>query len=160
MLRPGSSLALAAFCGVACVALFAGPSGGHGRKGSCGPISAQTEVADSAARVYRVPTGHGARGRLYNYYGCAVGNAKPRVLARSASALVGVRIFGCPGGGCRLVRALRLVGAMVGVIVELHGLDSVDGTLTVRGLVDGQVLHTVHTYAVVGADTLIGEGSF
>jgi hypothetical protein len=48
------------------------------------------------------------------------------------------------------------VGAMVGVIVELYGLDSVDGTLTVRGLVDGHVLHTVQTYAVVGAGTLIG----
>jgi hypothetical protein len=47
------------------------------------------------------------------------------------------------------------MGATVGVIVEHHGLDSIDTALTVRGLGSGDVLHTVQAYAVVGADTLI-----
>jgi hypothetical protein len=55
-----------------------------------------------------------------------------------------------------LVRRIRLKGAMVGFIVEDHGLDTVDGTLTVRDLAAGRVLHTVQADTVVGyGDTLI-----
>jgi hypothetical protein len=54
------------------------------------------------------------------------------------------------------VRAIRLLGATVGVIVEHHGLDSIDSTLTVRRVVGARVLHRVPAYAVIGANTLIG----
>jgi hypothetical protein len=109
-------------------------------------------VADRAARIYRVPTGHDGLSTLYNYDGCTVGNAKSQLLARSAFS--GVRLYGCAGTGCRLVRAIRLVGATVGVIVEHHGLDSVSTTLTVRDLAGGHVLHTVQTYSLL----VIGVG--
>jgi hypothetical protein len=144
ILSVGSSLAIAALCGVAYVVLFPADSGSHGRKASCGPIGAQTVVADSAARIYRVPTGHDPLGTLYNYDGCTVGNAKSRLLARSA--FNGVRIYGCVVSECRLVRAIRLVGATVGVIVDVHGVDTVTGSLTVRDLAGGRALHKVQTY--------------
>jgi hypothetical protein len=140
MLSVGSSLAIAALCGAAYVVLFPAASGSHGENASCGPIGAQTVVADSAARIYRVPTAHDPRGTLYNYDGCTVGNAKSQLLARSAFS--GVPIYSCVATDCRLVRAIRLVGATVGVIVDVHGVDMVSGTLTVRDLAGGRVLHT------------------
>jgi hypothetical protein len=144
MLSLGSSLAIAALCGAAYVVLFPAASGSYGGTASCGPTSAQTVVMDSAARIYRVPIGHDPLGTLYNYDGCTVGNAKSQLLARSAFS--GVPIYGCVVSECRLVRAIRLVGATVGVIVDVHGVDTVSGTLTVRDLAGGRVLHTVQTY--------------
>ena len=141
----GSSLAIVAFCGAACLILSPAASGRHGKRASCGPARAQTVVADRVARVYRVPAGHGPFGNLYDYYGCALGNAKPRLVARAASRPRGVRVYGCGGQGCWLVTAIRLVGAKVGVIVEYHGIDFVDGTLTVRDLADDRVLHRFRT---------------
>lgn len=155
-IRPGrilnlrSSLAIAALCSAAYVVLFVAAPTSHGQKASCGPTSAQTVVTDSAARIYRVPTGHSPLGTLYNYYGCTVGNAKSELLARSAFS--GIRLYSCVRRECRLVRAIRLRGAMVGVIVERHDTDTVSTTLTVRDLADGHVLHTVQ------ADTVIGYG--
>jgi hypothetical protein len=39
---------------------------------------------------------------------------------------------------------------MVGVIVEFHGLDTIDSTLKVLNMVTGRVLHTFHGNIVVG----------
>lgn len=121
----------------------------------CGARGAQTVAANRVARVYRVPTGHGQLGPLYDYYACATGNAKPQRLVRDASAVAGARRFVCGGGGCTVIRSIRLVGATVGPIVELHGLDSINGTLTVRDLAGAHALYALQTYALVGAGTLI-----
>lgn len=112
-----------------------------------------TVVADRAARVYRVMTGRGQLGSLYDYHGCTPGKAKPQLLARSVSSLPGVRVYGCGGRGCRLIRAIRLKGATVGAIVEYHGLDNVESTLTVRDLFGDRVLHRVDAATVVGYGT-------
>ncbi len=106
------------------------------------PTGARTVVADRVARIYRVPTGIGLLGTLYNYYGCTVANAESLLLA-SASALPGFRVYGCVASECVFVRAIRLRGAKVGVIVERHGVDTGSSTLTVRDLAGGHVLHTV-----------------
>jgi len=150
----GSSLAIVALCGAAYLLSFAAASGSHGQKASCGPISAETVVADRAARVYRVITGHDPAGTLHSYYGCTVGHAESQLLARSAFS--GIRLYSCVVRECRLVRAIRLVGATVGVIVERHDTDTVSTTLTVRDLAGGHVLHTVQADTVVGyGDSLI-----
>ncbi len=146
----GSSLAIAALCAAAYLVLFPAASGSRGQKASCGPTGAATVVADRAARVYRVTTGHDPLGTLGSYYGCTVGHAKSQLLARSAFS--GIRLYSCVVSQCRLVRAIRLVGATVGVIVERHGTDTVNTTLTVRDLAGGHVLHTVQ------ADTVVGYG--
>lgn len=150
----GSSLAIAALCGVAYLLSVPAALGSHGRKASCGPISAETVVADRAARVYRVITGHDPAGTLHSYYGCTVGHAESQFLARSAFS--GIRLYSCVVRECRLVRAIRLAGAAVGVIVERHDTDTVSATLTVRDLAAGHVLHTVQVDTVVGyGDNLI-----
>lgn len=158
--RPGrilnlrSSPAIAVLCGTAYVVLFVAAPGSHGQKASCGPTSAQTVMADTAARIYRVPTGHSPLGTLYKYYGCTVGNAKSKLL--TTSALSRVRVFSCVASECGSVRAIRLRGAKVGVIVDRHGVDTGSSTLTVRDLAGGHVLHTVQTNRVIGyGDSLI-----
>ena len=125
--------------------MSASASGGHASNAPCGPARAQTVVADRVARVYRVPAGHGPFGKLYDYHGCAIGNAKAQLVARTASQPHGNRVYGCGGPGCSLVTAIRLAGAKVGVIVEHHGIDFVDGTLTVRDLADGRLVHRLQT---------------
>ncbi len=150
MRRRGSLLAIAALSAGACVVLFPGASGGHGQSSSCGPISTQTVVTDRAARVYRITTRTDPAGTLHSYYGCTVGNGKSHLLVRNA--FNGVRLYGCVVSECRLVRAIRLVGTTVGVIVERHGTDTVSTTLTVRDLAAGHVLH------IVEADTVVGYG--
>lgn len=150
----GSSLAIAALSVAAYLVLFPAASDSHGQKASCGPTGSETVVVDRAARVYRVTTGHDPFGTLHSYYGCAVGHAKSQLLARSAFR--GIRLYSCVVSECRLVRAIRLVGATVGVIVERHGTDTVNTTLTVRDLAAGHVLHTVQAHTVVGyGDSLI-----
>jgi hypothetical protein len=147
----GALLAIAVLCAGAYVVLFPGASGGHGQRSSCGPIGAQTVVSDRAARVYRVITRHDPAGTLHSYYGCTVGNGKSHLLVRSAFS--GIRLYSCVVSECRLVRAIRLVGTTVGVMVERHGTDTVSTTLTVRDLAAGHVLHTVQ------ADTVVGYGA-
>lgn len=146
-------LAVAALGGSAYLVSAAAVSAQH--RHVCGMPSAQTVVADRVARVYRVPSGHDELGRVYVYYGCAVGNSKPQRLVRDASRLTGARRFGCGDLGCTVVRSIHLAGATVGAIIEFHGLDSINGTLTVRDLRSRHALHTVQTYAVVGGGTLI-----
>lgn len=146
-------LAVAALAGAAYLVSATAVSAQH--RHVCGARSAQTVVADRVARVYRLPAGADELGRVYDYYGCAVGDSKPRRLASDASPIAGARRFGCGDRGCRLIRSIRLVRATVGAIVEFHGLDSINGMVTVRDLASGHALHTVETYAVVGAGTLI-----
>ncbi len=122
-------LALAALCGAAYVILFVVAASTRAQRAACGPANAQTVTADTAARIYRVPTGHSPLGTLYNYYGCTVAGAKSQLLA-STSAL-------------SRVRAIKLRGAMSGFIVDQHGVDTGSSTLTVRDLTDGRVVHTV-----------------
>ena len=148
LLSARPSLVIAGLCVVA--ALFPAASGGYARAPSCGPAGAQTLAADHVARVYRVTTGPGELGTVYNYYGCTAGSDKSRLLVASANSLPGARVYGCAGSGCRLVRAIHLVGAAVGFIVEDHGLDTVSTALSVRDLADGHVLHSVRANTVVG----------
>jgi len=150
-----AALTIAAL-GVVCLGAAPPASASHVHMATCGVSADRTVVADSAARVYRAAAGHGQLGPVYNYYACAIGGANSHLLARSASAVAGARLFPCGDRGCEVVRAIRLAGATVGVIVEHHGLDSVTSTLTVREAASGQALHAVQTYAVVGAGTLIG----
>ncbi|MBV9603735.1 MAG: hypothetical protein JO027_01440, partial [Solirubrobacterales bacterium] len=82
--------------------------------------------------------------------GCAAGSARSQLLAGGVISLPGKRVYGCAGRGCRLIEVIRLVGADVGFIVEHHGLDTVDGTLTVRDLADDRGLHTVQAHTVIG----------
>jgi hypothetical protein len=150
----GASLAVAALCAAAYLIFFAPASGSHGQQAPCGPISAETVVADRAARVYRVTTGHDPAGTLHSYYGCTVGHAEPQLLARNA--FIGIRLYSCVVSECRLVRAIRLVGATVGVVIERHGTDTVSTTLTVRDLAGAYVLRRVLADTVVGyGDSLI-----
>lgn len=153
-LRLGSPLAIASVCGVAYLVLVGAGPGSHAQKGSRGPISAQTVVADRAARVYGVPTGNSRVGTIYDYDACAVANGKAQPLARSAR--IGVCLARPVANECRLVRELHLSRATVGVIVERHGVDTVDSTLTVRDLAGAHVLHTMQTSTIIGyGDSLI-----
>jgi hypothetical protein len=129
ILTPRTLLALAAACGAAYVILFVVAASTRAQKAACGPAQAQTVVADSAARIYRVPAGHTALGTLYDYYGCTGGTAKPQLLS-SGSAL-------------SRARAVKLRGAIAGLIVDQHGVDTGSSTLIVRDLTTGRVLHTV-----------------
>ncbi|HEY6398400.1 MAG TPA: hypothetical protein VIX82_13200, partial [Solirubrobacteraceae bacterium] len=128
ILNPRVLLALAALCGAAYVVLFVVAPGSQAEKAACGPAGAQTVVADRAARIYRVPTGHNPLGTLYNYFGCTARGGKPQLLASTTPM--------------SRVREIKLSGAVVGFIVDEHGVDTGSSTLTVRNLTSGGVLHT------------------
>jgi hypothetical protein len=104
----GSLLAVAALGSAGCAVSSATALGGHGQKGPCGPVSAQTLAVDRVARVYRVPTGRVGRSTLYNYDGCTVGNAKSQLLASSVfsgpSRYLTEGPFSCAGNDCTWVR--------------------------------------------------------
>jgi hypothetical protein len=75
---------------------------------------------------------------------------------RARPAASPVRVFSCVASECTLVRAIRLRGAKVGVIVDRHGVDTLSSTLTVRDLAGAHVLHTVHPNSAIGyGDSLI-----
>jgi hypothetical protein len=153
-----SSIAIGALCWAVCAVSSATALGGHGQRVPCGPIRAQTVVADSAARVYRLPTGHVGRLTLYDYDGCTVGAVKSQQLVTGAfngdrfdpgkASRRQDRPFSCKGTDCTWVRGIRLAGARAGIIAEHYGLDSTHTVLTVRDLAGGHLLHSVQTYSL------------
>ena len=125
---PAISLLVAA----GCCALFVATARTKTDPDSCGPATAHTIVADSAARIYRIPAGNSLE-KLYAYYGCTFVQGKP------------VRLTSEQGGPFTYVHGIRLNGAVAGLIVDRHGVDTGSSTLTILDLQDRRVLHTVTT---------------
>lgn len=127
--------ALSLMCVAGCLAIFVGTARTQTDEASCGPLGAQTVVADANARIYRVRIGHSFIGTLYAYYGCTVARGKAEWLTATDTLT--------------RVRMVELRGAIAGLIVDRHGVDTGSSTLTVRDLADGRVLHQVVTAYMV-----------
>lgn len=129
MLKAKPWLTLSLVCVAGGLGVFTATASTRAGQASCGPLAAHTVAADSSARIYRVVIGHAFIGPLYAYYGCSVAQGKPALLS-SANPLTRVRM-------------VELRGAIAGLIVDRHGVDTGGSTLTVRDLADGRLLHTV-----------------
>lgn len=132
---PGALMALAVAGAAGC--LLAAPSAmSAAEQPACGPASARTIVADAVARVYRVRRVRaGAQGDVsYQYYGCTTGEGTPVMIGFTDAA--------------NRIRAVKLVGTLVGAIADQNGVDSATSTLAITDLATGRALHTTQTLTV------------